>query len=456
MIVMLFVGRSACAGTLTEQEARSIAKEAVVYGFPMVDSYRIQYAYFVDKHNPEYKGAWNEVHGSARVFTPEDRAVQTPNSDTPYSMLGADLRSEPLVLTVPAVDKKRYYSLQFIDLYTHNFAYVGSRATGNGPGRYLLVGPNWKGSKPTGINEVIRSETELALVVYRTQLINPADLENVKHVQAGYHAQPLSQFLNKQSPNAPKAIEFIKPLTPEEERTSLKFFEQLNFVLQFAPAVPSEKKLRSRFQKIGLGVKGGFDPNAQSPEIQEAMKQGMADAWEEFEAFKRNQIDTGKFSSADCFGTRAALNNNYMARMAGAVLGIYGNSKAEALYPLYFADASQRKLNGQHRYTLHFSSEQLPPVNAFWSLTVYELPQSLLYANALNRYLINSPMLPDLKRDQDGGLTIYLQNESPGPDKESNWLPVPKGPFSAVLRLYWPKEAAISGAWTAPQIQRVD
>ena len=142
--------------------------------------------------------------------------------------------------------------------------------------------------------------------------------------------------------------------------------------------------------------------------------------------------------------------------MTSAVLGIYGNSKEEAIYPLYFVDAGGEKLDAsKNRYTLHFAQDQLPPVNAFWSLTMYEMPASLLVANPLNRYLINSPMLPDLKRDGDGGLTLYMQNESPGKNKESNWLPAPKGTFLAVLRLYWPKAEALNGKWKAPTLDRV-
>jgi hypothetical protein len=142
--------------------------------------------------------------------------------------------------------------------------------------------------------------------------------------------------------------------------------------------------------------------------------------------------------------------------MAGAVLGIYGNSKDEAIYPVYFIDSSKQKLEGANRYTLRFAPGQLPPVNAFWSLTMYELPASLLYANPINRYLINSPMLPSLKRDGDGGITLYVQNEQPGADKESNWLPAPKGPFFTVMRLYWPKATALDGQWKAPPLQRVN
>ena len=168
----------------------------------MVDNYRVQYSYFVNKQDPEYKGGWNEIHNTARVYTPEDKAIQTPNSDTPYSAVGADLRAEPLVLTVPPIEQDRYYSLQFVDGYTYNFAYVGSRTTGNGGGKYLLAGPNWKGDKPEGINEVIRSDTDLVLVLYRTQLFGPSDIDTVKKIQAGYQVAPLSVYLNQPPPHA--------------------------------------------------------------------------------------------------------------------------------------------------------------------------------------------------------------------------------------------------------------
>ena len=207
------------AENLMPEEAREIAKEAPIYGFPMVDSYRIQYSYFVDKGGPEFKAPWNTLFNNARVYTPDDKAIQTPNSDTPYSYVGADLRAEPLVLTVPQVEEGRYYSLQFIDMYTFNFAYVGSRATGNEAGNFLLAGPNWKGETPPSIKAVIRSETDFVFVLYRTQLYNPDDIENVKKVQAGYTVQPLSAFLGEPAPPPAPKVEFIKPLTPDEERT---------------------------------------------------------------------------------------------------------------------------------------------------------------------------------------------------------------------------------------------
>lgn len=433
-------------------EMRSIAKEAYIYGFPLVDGYRIEHAYFVDRSGREFKAPWNEIFNNARVYTPEDKAVQTPNSDTPYSYVGADLRTEPLVFTVPALEKNRYFSVQLVDAYTHNFAYLGSRATGNDGGSFVLAGPNWTEEKPAGVKDVIRSETQLVLAIYRTQLFNPDDLENVKQIQTRYKVQPLSAFLGRPAPSAAPKIDFIKPLTPAEQKTSPEFFNILNFILQFCPTVPSEQDLMTRFSKIGVSAGKKFDWYTFSPEQQKAIQDGMADAWNTFADYKK-EADGGKLPVGHNFGTRDFLKNNYLYRMGGAVLGIYGNSKEEAMYPSYRLDADGNPPDGSKRYTIHFAKDQLPPVNAFWSLTMYEQPASLLVANPINRYLINSPMLRNLKREADGGLTIYVQHESPGKDKESNWLPAPQGPFSVVLRLYWPKPEAANGAWTKPPLK---
>jgi hypothetical protein len=438
----------------TTEEVRAIAKEAYIYGYPMVDSYRILYAYCVNRESPEFKAPWNQLRNIARVFTPEDKAVQTPNSDTPYSMLGLDLRAEPIVLTVPPIEKGRYFSIQLVDAYTHNFAYIGSRATGNNGGSFLIAGPNWKGETPKHVTQAIRSETELVFAIYRTQLFNPDDLDNVKKVQAGYSAQPLSTFLGQPAPKAASAIDFIKPLTPETQKTSPEFFTVLNFVLRFCPTVPSEKNLMERFAKIGVGAGKEFGAHKLSPEMKTAIGQGMDDAWADL-ANLRKRVDAKEVTSGDLFGTREYLKNNYLYRMAAAVLGIYGNSAAEAMYPMYTVDAGAQTLDGANRYTLRFAPGQLPPINAFWSLTMYELPSSLLVANPLNRYLLNSPMLPQFKKDADGGLTLLIQSVSPGADKEANWLPAPKGPFFMVMRLYWPKAEAMEGKWTTPSLIRM-
>ncbi len=432
-------------------EAKVIAKEAYIYGFPMVDGYRVMYSYFVDEDDPEFKAPWNEIKNIPRVYTHEDRAVQGPNSDTPYSFFGYDLRSEPIVLTLPAIEEDRYYSVQLVDLYTHNYAYLGSRTTGNDGGTFMLAGPSWQGQTPDGIEKVLRSETELGIVIYRTQLFEPADIDHVKAIQTKYKVQTLSEYLGQPAPEPAAKIDFIEPLSPKAQEASLEFFNILNFTLQFAPIHPSEKDLMARFAKIGVGAGRTFDAETLSSEMRDAIEAGMADAWVAFNQLIETRVSTGEVTSGDVFGTREHLDNNHLYRFAAARMGIWGNSEQEAVYLPYFVDASGENLNASsNRYTLHFAADSLPPVHAFWSLTMLEMPANLLTANPIDRYLINSPMVPDLERDADGGLSLYIQHESPGKDKESNWLPAPDGPFIMTLRLYWPKDVVLEGRWKAP------
>ncbi len=433
-------------------EAREIARDAYVYGVPMVDTYKTVYAFNVDKGNPQYKGPFNSILNIARVFTPEDTAFVTPNSDTPYSFAMLDLRAEPVVITVPKMEKDRYFVFQLMDLYTFNFDYIGSRATGNDGGSFLIAGPGWKGEAPAGITKVIRSETDLVSVVGRTQLFNPGDLDNVKKIQAGYKVQPLSAFTGGAAPPAAAEIQWIKPTPPAQDRTSLEFFNQLAFLLQFAqPVHPSEAALRERFAMLGIKPGQPFDAGSLSPEMQAALKEGMAEGQKQIDA-KRASLG-GKTDTL--FGNRDFLKNDYVARATGTQVGIGANSREEAMYPILDKDASGQPLDGSKgRYTLHFAKGELPPVDAFWSVTMYGLPQQLLVKNPINRYLINSPMLPELKKDADGGLTIYIQNESPGKDKQANWLPAPEGPFVMFMRYYRPKPELLENRWQTPPVEK--
>jgi hypothetical protein len=431
--------------TVPDKEAQQIAKEAYIYGVPMVTVYSTLYEFSVDKGNPQYKGPFNSILNVARVFTPDDTAFVTPNSDTPYTFVGPDLRAEPMVLTVPAMEKNRYFVFQMMDLYTFNFDYVGSRTTGNKGGDFLIAGPNWKGPVPKGISKVIRSETQLVNVVGRTQLFNPGDLDNVKKIQAGYKLRPLSEFLGTPSP--PPAPEVRRPA---EQSKSLEFLNQLSFLLQFTSVNPGEAALRRRFESIGIKPGETFDTASLSDSRKMALLNGLMEGQKEIDTYRATL--GGK--SADLFGSRAFLKNNYLKRATGTQVGIGANSRDEALYPIYEKDAANAPLDGTAgRYTLRYANAQFPPVSAFWSLTMYALPSQLLVKNPINRYLINAPMLPDLKRDPDGGLTIYIQNESPGKDKEANWLPAPKGPFMLAARYYWPKPALLKGNWKSPAVQ---
>lgn len=443
-------GRAGPAPTVTAAEARDIAKQAYVYGFPMVSLWQTMYAFSIDKTSPAYKGPFNTVLNIARVFTPEDKAFVTPNSDTPYSFAGLDLRAEPVVISIPEVDPKRYFVFQLMDLYTYNFAYIGTRATGNGGGNFMIAGPGWTGDTPPGITSILHSETALVSVVGRTQLFNPKDLGNVQEIQSQYKVQPLSAFLGTEPPPAAPEIEWLKPLTPEQSRASLEFFDQLAFQLQFAlPPHQTEVQLRDQFAKIGVVPGKRFDPTSLSPAVRDAMLQGMKDGQAAIDA-KR----AGLAGATDkLFGDRAFLGEDYLARAVGTQVGIGANSREEAMYPLIEKDSAGAALDGStHRYTLTFAKDQLPPVDAFWSVTLYGLPDQLLVKNPIDRYLINSPMLPQLKKNPDGSLTIHVQADSPGKAKESNWLPAPKGPFMLALRYYMPGKAILDGTWTTPPL----
>jgi hypothetical protein len=450
MAALALLAIPSAQGALYPEHGRAIAKEAYIYGYPLVDNYRVLYSYAVDKSDPEYKGPFNKLYNTARVYTPEDKAIQTPNSDTPYSFLVYDLRAEPLVITLPPIGKDRYYSAQFIDLYTFNFDYLGTRTTGNGGGTYMLAGPGWKGAAPKGVSMVFRSETEIGLALYRTQLMDAADMKNVKAIQAGYKVQPLSAFLGTSAPPPAPRIDFFPPIPRAEQRTSPEFFNELAFTLQFCPVHPSEKELRARLSQIGI-VPGKKIDFAKMDEVtRRAYVEGMKDGQQAINA----HIATIT-SSADGFGTRKFLKNDYVVRAAAAQLGIYGNSKEEAFYVPIDKDAEGKPLDGSKQYTLRFAPGQFPPVRAFWSLTMYELPDRLLVANPLKRYLINSPMLPGLKKDADGGLTLHIQHDPPGADEESNWLPAPAAKPWMVMRLYLPEPAVLDGKWQAPKLQEV-
>ncbi|MGX6569783.1 DUF1254 domain-containing protein [Cupriavidus necator] len=451
----------AAAGTMqgeisvSSSEARPTAKEAYIYGFPIVEAYKTLYAQAVDKGGSNFKAPFNQIGNTANVFTPKDTAIITPNSDTPYSFVWMDLRAEPIVLTLPPIEAQRYYSVQLIDLYTHNFAYLGTRATGNKGGNYLVAGPGWTGETPANINGVIRAESNIAYALYRTQLYDEKDLANVRRIQRGYKVKTLSAFLGTKAP--PPAAPISWP-APEPGMTDTPaIFRYLSFMLQFAPTDPSERDLMARFARIGVGPGLPFDERRQPSSVQKALADGIADGKAEFAQFKKSKVDTREVSSGDFFGTRAYLKNNYLYRYTGAALGIFGNSAEEASYPAYFVDADGHPLDAStKRYVMHFDKDKLPPADAFWSLTMYDGKSKLLVDNPLNRYLLNSRMLGRLKRDADGGLTFYVQHDSPGKGKESNWLPAPAGPFYAVMRIYMPKPEVTSGQWQRPPLKRVD
>jgi hypothetical protein len=412
----------------------------------------------VDKTNTQYKGPFNRVLSDARVFTPKDTAIVTPNSDTPYAMLEVDLRAEPIVFCVPKVEKSRYYSAQLTDMYSFNYGYVGSRATGSDAGCYMIAGPDWKGDTPAGAKKVFLSETQFGLVIFRTQLFNPADINSVKKIQAGYTAQPLSAFLHKPPPPAPPTPDFP---AFTEDAFKMDFPKYVNFLLQYCPPIPEETALRAKFATVGIEAGKPFDPSklsaAEKAELGVGVKEG-------YEAIVKKRDSIGKningWIVGSAFGDRAFYHGDFLLRAAAALAGIFGNNAIEAMYPLAKSGSDGTLLDGsKHNYTLTFTAREFPPVNAFWSVTMYDGKTQLLIENPINRYLINSPMLPGLKKDKDGSLTIYIQKDAPSADKKTNWLPAPNGPIYLVMRLYWPKETPPSilppgsGTWQPPGVQ---
>jgi hypothetical protein len=435
------------------EETRAIAKEAYIYGFPVVTNYQTMYKQAIDTANSDYRAPFNVLTNSANVATPDDKFVVTPNSDTPYSYLWMDLRAEPVIVTMPKIEKNRYYTGQMIDLYTFNFAYLGTRSYGNDGGTFMIAGPGWKGETPKGVKAIAQSETEFAYLLFRTQLFNPADLGNVKKIQAGYKAQTLSQYLKQPGPPAASSVDW--PKTAPDMLTSPALFSYLNFMLQFCPTNPSEKDLMDRFAKLNIGAGKTFDLAKLSPESQKAVNDGIGDAAQDLDALMK-RINADEVSSSQMFGTRDFLKNNYLYRYAGAKLGLYGNSGEEAIYFGYFVDGNHQPLDAsKNRYSLLFPKGQLPDAKAFWSITMYDGKTQFLVANPLKRYLLNSTMLKSFKYGSDGSLTIYVQKDSPGTGKGSNWLPAPDGPFYAVLRVYMPAPEVVNGAWKKPAMQPV-
>jgi hypothetical protein len=350
--------------------------------------------------------------------------------------------------------------VQLTDGNTYNFGYIGSRATGSEPGDYLVVGPDWKGETPAGIKKVFSSTTPFAFSIFRTQLFNPGDMPNVEKVQAGYKAQPLSAFLKQPAPPAAPKIDFLPATTAG---IKANFYEYLAFALQFVPPSAEDKDVRARLASIGIGPGKTFEFKDLSLEHKAAVLLGMKEGDDKVDKFLASGVkNINGWSVGSFFGDRAFYKGDWLMRAGAAKGGIYGNDAVEATYPITRVDAKGEPLDGsKHSYTITFPAGQLPPVNSFWSVTMYDGKSQLLIKNPINRYLINSPMLPGMKKNADGSLTLYIQKDSPGKAKEANWLPAPNDTIYLVMRLYWPKDTPPSilppgkGTWKPPGIVMV-
>jgi len=428
------------------QTVSALAQAAFIYGYPMVDIYSILYKYVADPASPEYKAPLNQLYNTRRVATAEDRAIVAPNCDTPYSYAWLDLRAEPMVISIPPFEPQRYVSLMLSDLYTYIFGYVTPRTNGHAGGDFLIAGPDWAGSTLPGVKGVFFAPTQLALAFFRTQLFGPDDLQNVWQLQDHIQVQPLSAYLGVAAPTPAPAPAWIEPLDVRKAPTSPHFFAVLNWMLQYMPALADEQALRARLATIGVAPAAAFP--APDDATLAALVQGMQ-AGQQALGAALGQVK----SSGELFGSRDFLGHNYLSRAVGAMVGILGNSAEEYLGIGYPSDADGQPFDGSRAYCITFTPATLPPVRAFWSITVYDAAM-LLYANPLDRYVINSPMVKDLVKDEDGGFTLYVQHASPGADKEANWLPVPAGKFNLTFRAYQPEQAILDFSYHAPPVVR--
>jgi hypothetical protein len=431
------------ADNRSTREAEKIASEVYLYAYPMLYNYKTLFQQVMDPSFPGYIGGFNRFRHYSRGFTPADRDIVSPSNDTPYSWAWLDLRAEPVVVSVPA-SPDRYYVLQCFDLYTHNFAYVGLRATGNEAGDFLLAGPDWRGETPTGIKQVLHAETEIVGTLTRTAWTGDSDRDGLVAMQRQYRIRPLSEYLGEKPPEP--APVFLFPAWDEARAKSIGFINYLNFILRFAPIVPSEQDMMKRVAQIGIGGGRPFDAARLDPTLRKTIEAGIQAAQKSLQ----DTIDKTT-SSVDLFGTREFLGKDYVMRRAvGAAMGIYGNSKEEAQYGGFALDANNKPLDGAKNYVLHFAKDQIPPVKYFWSMTMYDAAHRLLVENPIDRYAIGS-RTEGLKTNSDGSIDIYLQSQPPGGGKESNWLPAPpSGNFFLVLRMYGPEGALAAGTWRPP------
>ena len=459
MMVGVLIALSSCnqkQESLTPEQAKQIAEEAYIYAFPMIDHYKMMFAQAIFKESGAYEAPFNTLINKSTLLGPEYTTIVRPNNDTFYSLVWLNLTGEPMVLKVPAIVDNRYYSFQIIDKYTYNIDYIGTRATGFDAGAYLFVGPNWKGEKPAGINKVIQSEGNYLVALGRTQVFGLGDVDNTKAVLAAYQIEPLSEFSGTESTVQAKAPNF--PVYNPEKAKGIEFISYLNALIADGSIHESEKELFEKFAKIGIAPGKAFDPSTMDTIIINAIKEGIESADEKIKAAAANlgERKNGWQMISGAFGTREAMQSKYLTRAAAAWFGLWGNTLEEAYYPETSEDNENEALDcSKHNYVLHFEKEEIPPVKAFWSLSMYKLPEQHFIENEINRYVISSAT-EGLKYNEDGSLDVYIQKENPGKDKVSNWLPTHDGLFSLQARLYWPNPENLDPLYVVPSVKKVN
>jgi Uncharacterized conserved protein len=422
-------GGPTSAHPVSQQQMNELAQQAYIFTYPLVMNYRTMYMQAIKSGD---FGQWLHLG----VSGPKDTDIVTPNVDSPYSYVWLDVRSEPWVLTLPKIEKTRFYTSQWDDMWGYVLGNPGSVNDGNDGVSVLLAGPDWNGPVPKGISRVIRGESDFLGSLTRTQLMGSmSDLDNVKRIQQTYKVQPLSAFLGTTKPAAAPALDF--PAWKDGAEMTPEYWRYVAFMLQHVKHNPADQKMYDALKQLGIGADGLFGFSSLSEKQQVALTQGVTLAQAEMKTVGNKTKDASQL-----FGTRHQLKQDYLTRAMGVYLGIFGNTTDQSFYFSLNKDQNGQLLDAsKHDYVIKMDKAHLPPVKYFWSITMYSLPHRLLVENSENRYSFSNST-PDLITGADGSVTFYLSSKKPA-DKSVNWLPAPDGPFWSVLRTYGPDKKSL-------------
>ena len=437
-----------------EDEALEIGVEAYVFGYPLLI---MDVTRAVTTGVSSVSGTRAPINQFCHVRSfPDDTFtdVVSPNADTLYSFAWLELKEEPLILSVPDVGR-RYYLMQLLDAWTNVFASPGLRTTGSGQGDFAIVGPHWSGTPPPGAT-IIQAPTNMAWLIGRTQSNGVEDYPAVRAIQDKYRLTPLSQWGKTPPPPRKVPVKSGDTKTPPAQQVAdmdaTAFFGRLNALMKENPPAAVDAPSLARFAKIGVAPGRAFDLKSMDPGvargIEGSVEAGQLEIVGEAKKPHGHQVNGWDVLPANT----ANFGTDYLWRALVALVGLGANLPADAVYPHAIADSDGQPLTGANRYEIRFAKGEAPPVNAFWSLTMYDSKQRFV-KNPIRRYAIGDRNT--LATNADGSTTIYLQADSPGATKESNWLPAPRGAFNVFMRLYWPKPAVIDGTWKPPAIKRI-
>ena len=441
------------AEPITPEAAHAIAVDAYLYFYPLVtiDITRKQLVN-IEPGKKLLKGPMN-MFNSAPAFPPADmKVVVRPNFDTLYSSAWLDLTKEPMVVSAPDTHG-RYYLLPMLDMWSDVFASPGWRTTGTQAGNFLVTAPGWSGTVPDGFTQ-IKAPTPYVWIVGRTKTDGPADYAAVHEIQAGYKVTGLSQWGKTPEPVPVTIDPTVDMKTPPKIQVDTmpadKYFTYAAELLKLQPPHITDEPILAQMKRIGIEAGKSFDYGNLDPAVKQALMSAPADAQQlmKWKIAALARVVNGWSMNTDTMGV---YGNYYLKRAIVTQVGLGANLPEDAIYPLNLFDDTGKPLDGANKYTIHFDKGATPPVNAFWSITLYD-SEGFQVANALNRFAVSSYM--PFKYNPDGSLDLYFQNESPGPDKEANWLPAPKGDFNLCMRLYGPKSEALTGKWNPPPVMK--